>query len=66
MQGQYAATQRESESTFDEGDLRRTKQRLTDEMRRLQPYYRRADDDAVAAAKPHGDADNFTLRKLSR
>ncbi|MDJ0812620.1 MAG: hypothetical protein QNJ23_02760 [Woeseiaceae bacterium] len=48
VQGQYAATQRESEATFDEGDLRRTKQRLTDEMRRLQPYYRRADDDAVA------------------
>ena len=48
VRGQYAATQRESESTFDEGDLRRTKQRLTDEMRRLQPYYRRADDDAVA------------------
>jgi hypothetical protein len=48
VQGQYAATQREAESTFDEGDLRRTKQRLTDEMRRLQPYYRRADDDAVA------------------
>ena len=48
VQGQYAATQRDSESTFDEGDLRRTKQRLTDEMRRLQPYYRRANDDAVA------------------
>ena len=48
VRGQYAATQRESESTFDEGDLRRTKQRLTEEMRRLQPYYRRADDDAVA------------------
>ena len=48
VQGQYAATQRESESTLDEGDLRRTKQRLTEEMRRLAPYYRRADDDAVA------------------
>ena len=48
VQGQYAATQRESESIMDEGDLRRTKQRLTDEMRRLQPYYRRAEEDAVA------------------
>ena len=48
VRGQYAATQRESESTFDEGDLRRTKQRLTEEMRRLAPYYRRADTDAVA------------------
>jgi hypothetical protein len=48
VKGQYAATQRESEATLDEGALRITKQRLTDEMRRLQPYYRRADDDAVA------------------
>ena len=48
VQGQYAATQREAESTFDEGDLRRTKQALTEEMRRLAPYYRRAEDDAVA------------------
>ena len=48
VQGQYAATQRDSESTLDEGDLKRTKQELTDEMRRLAPYYRRADNDAVA------------------
>ena len=48
VRGQYAATQRESESTIDEGALNITKQRLTDEMRRLQPFYRRADDDAVA------------------
>jgi len=48
VQGQYAATQRDSESTLDEGDLKRTKQQLTDEMRRLAPYYRRADNDAVA------------------
>ena len=48
VQGQYAATQKESETILDEGDLRRTKQSLTEEMRRLQPYYRRADDDAVA------------------
>ena len=48
VQGQYAATQSDSESTLDEGDLKRTKQALTDEMRRLAPYYRRADNDAVA------------------
>ena len=48
VQGQYAATQQDSETVLDEGALKRTKQRLTDEMRRLQPYYRRADDDAVA------------------
>ena len=48
VRGQYAATQRESETNLDEGALRETKQRLTEEMRRLQPYYRRADNDAVA------------------
>ncbi len=48
VRGQYAATQRDSESTLDEGALKITKQRLTEEMRRLQPYFRRADDDAVA------------------
>ena len=46
--GQYAATQRDSESVLDEGALKITKQRLTEEMQRLQPYYRRADNDAVA------------------
>ncbi len=48
VQGQYAATQQDSETILDEGDLERTKQSLTDEMRRLQPYYRRADEDAIA------------------
>jgi len=48
VRGQYAASQQDSESVLDEGALRRTKQRLTDEMRRLAPYHRRADDDAVA------------------
>lgn len=48
VKGQYAASQQDSESVLDEGALRRTKQRLTDEMRRLAPYYRRADNDAVA------------------
>lgn len=48
VRGQYAATQRDSESVLDEGALKITKQRLTEEMQRLQPYYRRADNDAVA------------------
>jgi hypothetical protein len=48
IRGQYAATQSTSESTIDEGALSITKQRLTDEMRRLAPYFRRASDDAVA------------------
>jgi hypothetical protein len=48
VQGQYVASQQESESTIEEGALERTKQRLTDEMRRLQPFFKRAADDAVA------------------
>jgi len=48
VRGQYAATESLSESTVDEGALKITKQRLTEEMRRLAPYYRRASDDAVA------------------
>lgn len=48
VNGQYAVTQKDSETVIDEGALKRTKQRLTDEMRRLQPYYRRAENDAVA------------------
>ena len=48
VKGQYEATQQESESILDEGALARAKQRLTAEMQRLQPYYRRADNDAVA------------------
>ena len=48
VQGQYAATQSESEAILSEGALRTTKQHLTEEMRRLQPYYRRAANDAIA------------------
>ena len=48
VRGQYAATIKESEARIDEGALYITKQRLTEEMRRLAPYYRRASDDAVA------------------
>jgi len=48
VKGQYAATQQESDTTVGEGSLKQTKQRLTEEMRRLAPFYRRADNDAVA------------------
>jgi hypothetical protein len=48
VKGQYEASQEEAESTIDEGALASAKQRLTEEMRRLQPYYKRAEDDAVA------------------
>lgn len=48
IRGQYERTQTTSESIVDEGALRITRQRLTDEMKRLAPYYRRASDDAVA------------------
>ena len=48
IQGQYEATQSSSEPIIDEGALNITRQRLTAEMRRLAPYFRRASDDAVA------------------
>ena len=48
VRGQYNASQREDETYIDEDALASAKQRLTAEMRRLQPYYRRADEDAVA------------------
>ncbi|MBT8087858.1 MAG: VWA domain-containing protein [Gammaproteobacteria bacterium] len=48
IRGQYNASKQDEEETIDEGELRAAKQRLTEEMRRLQPYYRRPDDDAVA------------------
>ena len=48
VKGRYEATQQDAETIFDEGALESAKQRLTEEMRRLQPYYKRADNDAVA------------------
>ena len=48
IRGQYERTQTTAESTIDEGALKITRQRLTEEMKRLAPYYRRASDDAVA------------------
>ncbi len=48
IRGQYLASKQDEEETIDEGELQAAKQRLTEEMRRLQPYYRRPDEDAVA------------------
>ena len=48
VRGQYEASQQEEEATIDEGELSAARQRLTEEMKRLLPYYRRSDADAVA------------------
>ncbi len=48
IRGQYNASKMEEETYVDEEALAAAKQRLTEEMRRLQPYYKRADQDAVA------------------
>lgn len=48
VRGQYELTMKNSaESLVDEGDLQAARQRLNAEVQRLQPYYRRADEDAV-------------------
>ena len=48
VRGQYDASQQEEEATIDEGELTAARQRLTEEMKRLLPYYQRSDADAVA------------------
>ena len=48
IRGQYEASRQEEESTIDEGELRAARQRLTEEMKRLLPFYRRSAADAVA------------------
>jgi len=48
VQGQYRLSQTQAKDLIDEGDLDSVKQRLTAEMIRLQPYYRAADEDAIA------------------
>lgn len=48
VKGQYELSQQQGEILADEGELQQAKQRLTEEMIRLQPFYRAADDDAVA------------------
>ncbi|MEX0709227.1 MAG: hypothetical protein WD078_14810 [Woeseia sp.] len=48
VQGQYQLLQAESpELDVDEGQLEAARQRLTEEMRRLRPNFRRAPDDAI-------------------
>ena len=48
IRGQYKASRQNEEQTIDEGELQVSRQRLTEEMKRLLPYYRRANEDAVA------------------
>ena len=48
IRGQYEASKQNEETTIDEGELQAARQRLTEEMKRLLPYYRRSDEDAVA------------------
>ena len=48
IRGQYAASQQEEEATIDEGELSAARQQLTEEMKRLLPYYKRTAADAVA------------------
>ncbi len=48
VRGQYRLSQQEADQLVDEGDLQIARQRLTEEMKRLQPYYRAAQKDAIA------------------
>ncbi len=48
VRGQYELSQQRTEELADAGQLETVKQRLTEEMLRLQPFYRMADDDAIA------------------
>jgi len=48
IQGQYALLDTDApELQLDEGELRAARQRLSEEMQRLQPNFRRAPDDAI-------------------
>ena len=48
IRGQYKASKENEDETIDVGELRAARQRLSEEQKRLQPYYRRPDADAVA------------------
>ncbi|NNF50442.1 MAG: VWA domain-containing protein, partial [Woeseiaceae bacterium] len=48
VRGQYEASRQNEEEAIDEGELRSARQRLTEEMKRLLPFYQRSDADAVA------------------
>jgi len=48
IQGQYDASKENEDETIDIGELSAARQRLSEEQKRLRPYYRRPDADAVA------------------
>lgn len=48
IEGQYQASQDTEDETVDVGELSIARQKLSEEQKRLQPYYRRPDADAVA------------------
>lgn len=48
IEGQYKASRDDEDNTIDIGELSAARQRLSEEQKRLQPYYRRPDEDAVA------------------
>ena len=48
IRGQYKASRENEDETIDVGELSAARQRLSEEQQRLQPYYRRPDEDAVA------------------
>jgi len=48
IKGQYKASREDEDETIDIGELSAARQRLSEEQKRLQPYYRRPDEDAVA------------------
>lgn len=48
IEGQYKASREDEDETIDIGELSAARQRLSEEQKRLQPYYRRPDEDAVA------------------
>jgi hypothetical protein len=48
IQGQYKASKENEDEPIDIGELSAARQRLSEEQKRLQPYYRRPDEDAVA------------------
>ncbi|MDG2108259.1 MAG: hypothetical protein P8J74_06430 [Woeseiaceae bacterium] len=48
IEGQYKASRDDEDEAIDLGELNVARQRLSEEQKRLQPYYRRPDEDAVA------------------
>jgi hypothetical protein len=48
IEGQYKASQDNEDETVDVGELSVARQRLSEEQKRLAPYYRRPNEDAVA------------------